>query len=46
MIAAITNEKSLPVFHLDVSQTFGQAPLEEEIYMRLPPVAVNSLVKS
>ena len=37
MIAAIANEKSLPVFHFDVSQAFVQAPLEEEIYMRLPP---------
>ena len=37
MIAAIANEKGLPVFHLDVSQSFMQAPLEEEIYMRLPP---------
>ena len=37
MIVAIVNEKGLPVFHLDVSQAFVQAPLEEEIYMRLPP---------
>ena len=37
MIAAIANEKGLPVFHLDVSQAFVQAPLENEIYMRLPP---------
>ena len=37
MIAAIANEKDLSVFHLDVSQAFVQAPLEEEIYMRLPP---------
>ena len=37
MIAAIANEKGLPVFHLDVSQAFLQALLEEEIYMRLPP---------
>ena len=36
MIAAIANEKGLPVFHLDVSQAFVQAPLEEKIYMRLP----------
>ena len=34
---AIANEKSLPVFHLDVSQAFVQAPHEEEIHMRLPP---------
>ena len=32
-----TNELGLPVFHLDVSQAFVQAPLEEEIYTRLPP---------
>ena len=37
MITAITNEKSLPVFHLDVSQAFVQASIEEEIYMQLPP---------
>ena len=37
MIAAIANEKGLPVFHLDVSQAFVQAPLEEEIYTRLLP---------
>ena len=37
MIAAIANESGLPVFHLDVSQAFVQAPLEEEIHMRLPP---------
>ena len=37
MIAAVTNEKGLPVFHLDVSQAFAQAPLEKEIHMRLPP---------
>ena len=37
MIAAITNEKGLPVFHLDVSQAFVQATLDEENYMRLPP---------
>ena len=37
MIAAIANEKGLPVFHLDVSQAFAQAPLEEENFMRLPP---------
>ena len=35
MIATIANEKGLPVFHLD--QAFVQAPLEEEMYMRLPP---------
>ena len=45
MIAAIANEKGLPVFHLDVSQAFVQGPLEEKIYMRPPQVAVNSLVK-
>ena len=37
MIAAIANEKGLPVFPLDMSQVFVQAPLEEEIYTRLPP---------
>ena len=52
MIAAIANEKSLPVFHLDVSHAFVQAPPEEESYMRrkvicaFPPVAVNFLAKS
>ena len=37
MIVVIANEKGLPVFHLDVSQAFVQAPLEKEIYMCLPP---------
>ena len=37
MVPAIANEKGLPVFHLDVSQAFVQAPLEEEIHMHLPP---------
>ena len=37
VIVAIANEKGLPVFHLDVSQAFVQAPLEEEICMRFPP---------
>ena len=37
MIAVIVNEKGLPVFHLDVSQAFVQAPLEEKTYMFLPP---------
>ena len=35
MIAVIANERGLPVFHLDVSQAFVQAPLQEEIFMRL-----------
>ena len=37
IIAVAANELGLPVFHLDVSQAFVQAPLAEEIYMRLPP---------
>ena len=37
MIAAVANEKGLPVCHLDVSQAFVQAPLKEEIFMRLTP---------
>ena len=37
LTAVAANELGLPVFHLDVSQAFVQAPLEEEIYMRLPP---------
>ena len=36
-IPVIANELGLPVFHLDVSQAFIQAPLEDDIYMRLPP---------
>ena len=36
MIAAVANEKALPVCHLDVSQAFMQAPLKEEIFIRLP----------
>ena len=37
MIAAIANEKGLPVFHLNESQALVQAPLKEEVYTRLPP---------
>ena len=37
MIAAVANEKDLPVYHLDVSQAFVQAPLREEIFLGLPP---------
>ena len=37
MIAAVANEKGWPVYHLDVSQAFVQAPLKEDIFMRLPP---------
>ena len=32
VIAIAANDFGLPVFHLDVSQAFVQAPLEEEIY--------------
>ena len=46
MIAAIANEKDLPVFHLDVSQAFVQAPLEKKILCAFPSVVVNSLVRS
>ena len=35
MKPTITNGKDLSVFHLSVSQAFVEAPLEEEIYMRL-----------
>ena len=35
--AVAANELGLPVFHLHVSQAFVQAPLDEEIHMRLPP---------
>ena len=37
MIVAIANEKGLSGFHLGVSQAFVQVPLEEELYVRLPP---------
>ena len=37
IIAVAGNELDLPVFHFDVSQAFVQVPLQEEIYMRLPP---------
>ena len=37
IIAAVANEKSLPVYHLDVSQAFVQAPLRGGIFIRLPP---------
>ena len=37
MVAVAANKLSLEVFHLDVSQAFMPAPLEEDICMRLPP---------
>ena len=37
MRVTVANEKGLPVYHLDVSQASVQAPLSEEILMRLPP---------
>ncbi|CAM9153469.1 unnamed protein product, partial [Ascophyllum nodosum] len=37
MIAAVANEKGLPMYHLDVSQAFVKTPLREEIFLRLPP---------
>ena len=37
MVPAIANAKDLPAFYLDVSQAFVQAPLVEEIHMRLSP---------
>ena len=37
MIAAVANEKTSPVYHLDVSRAFVQAPLKEEIFMSLSP---------
>ena len=37
MLVVVANELGLPVFHLDMSQAFVQAPLEEEKYMRLAP---------
>ena len=41
IVAVAGNELNLPVFHLNVSQTFVQAPLQERIYTRLPPGCVN-----
>ena len=41
--AAVANEKGLPVYHLDLSQEFVQAPLREEVFMRLPPGSGKSL---
>ena len=37
MIAAVANEKGLPVYHLDVSQAFAQLPLKEENFIHFPP---------
>lgn len=37
MLATMANELGMRDFHLDVSQAFVQAPLEEVIYMHLPP---------
>ena len=42
IIAVIANEKGLLIYHLHVSQAFVQAPLKEEIFMRLPLAAVSS----
>ena len=36
-IAAVANEKGLPVYHLDTSQASVQALLKEKIFMRFPP---------
>ena len=33
MIAAVANEKGMPVYHLDVSRAFVQATLKETIFM-------------
>ena len=46
MIATVANEKGVPMYHLDVSQAFIQAPLKEKISMRLPLVVVKSPGKS
>ena len=45
MIAAIANEKGLPVFHLDVSQALCRSLLRRKFICASSPVAVNSLVK-
>ena len=37
IVAVAGNELGLPVFHLNVSQAFVQAPLQERMYMCLPP---------
>ena len=37
MLVAVAIEKGLPVYHLDVSQAFVQAPLKQTFFMRLPP---------
>ena len=46
MIAAVANQRGLAVYHLAVSQAFVQAPLKEEIFMRLPRVVMSSPEKS
>ena len=47
MIAAIANEEGLPVFHLDVClRRSCRRLLKRKFICALPPVAVNSLVKS
>ena len=43
-ITVTTNDLGLPVFHSDVSQAFVQTPLEEDIYMRLPPRCDNGTI--
>ena len=36
MEAAVANDKGLSVYHLDVSPSFLQTPLKEEIFVSLP----------
>ena len=36
MLAAVAIKENLPVYHLDVSQAFVQAPLKQTFFMRLP----------
>lgn len=34
IIGDIANENELPIYHLDVSQAVGQAPMKEEFFIR------------
>ena len=41
MIVAVANQKGLPVYHLNVSQAFVQAPSKEVIFCVFPRVVVD-----
>ena len=42
LVLAVANEKELPLRHFDVAQAYIRASLDEEVYMKILEVAVNS----